>query len=103
MAKDAVGHKQLRELSTRAWKHSFVMFMTRVPTYYKDVEEVIMANPGHVVASSACIGGFLGVCKSRGDEHSAREFIKWCVKIFGDDFYLELQPARYEEQIDYNK
>lgn len=103
LAKDAEGHKQLRELSTRAWKHSFSMFLTRVPTYYRDIEEVITANPGHVVASSACIGGFLGICKSQGNEHAAREFIKWCVNIFGEDFYLELQPARYEEQIEYNK
>ena len=44
MAKDAEGHKLLRELSTRAWSHSFTMFMTRVPTYYKDVEEVIGKN-----------------------------------------------------------
>jgi len=79
------------------------MFLTRVPTYYKDIEEVVSSNPGHLIASSACIGGFLGICKSQGNEHAARDFIKWCKNIFGDDFYLELQPARYEEQITYNK
>ena len=103
LAKDAEGHKQLRELSTRAWSHSFTMFMTRVPTYYKDIEEVIKPNPGHIVASSACIGGWLGICKMNGMEEEARRFIKWCKEIFGEDFYLELQPARYQEQIDYNK
>lgn len=103
IAKDAEGHKQLRELSSRAWSHSFTMFLTRVPTYYSDIEEVIGANPGHVVASSACIGGWLGICKANGAEHNALSFIKWCKSIFGDDFYLELQPARYPEQIEYNK
>lgn len=103
LAKDKTGHAQLRELSTRAWSHSFTMFMTRVPTYYKDVEEVIGKNPGHVIASSACIGGWLGICKNNGAEKNAGAFLKWCVKIFGDDFYLELQPARYTEQIEYNK
>lgn len=103
LAKDAIGHGQLRELSTRAWKHSFTMFLTRTPTYYKDVEEVVKKNPGHLVASSACVGGWLGVCKANGAEHDARAFIKWCKEIFGEDFYLELQPARYQEQIDYNK
>lgn len=103
LAKDKIGHAQLRELSTRAWSHSFTMFMTRVPTYYKDIEEVIGKNPGHVIASSACIGGWLGICKNNGAEQNAGAFLKWCVKIFGDDFYLELQPARYAEQIEYNK
>ena len=103
LAKDKTGHAQLRELSTRAWSHSFTMFMTRVPTYYKDVEEVIGKNPGHVIASSACIGSWLGICKNNGAEKNAEAFLKWCVKIFGDDFYLELQPARYTEQIEYNK
>lgn len=54
VAKDLEGHRQLRELSTRAWSHSFMMFMTRVPTYYSDIEEIIGKNPGHVIASSAC-------------------------------------------------
>lgn len=103
VAKDEIGHRQLRELSSRAWSHSFTMFLTRVPTYYSDIEEVIGKEPGHVVASSACIGGWLGICKANGAEHNAIAFIKWCKGIFGEDFYLELQPARYQEQIDYNK
>ena len=103
LAKDEIGHGQLRELSTRAWKHSFTMFLTRTPTYYQDVEEIVKRNPGHLVASSACIGGWLGICKMNGAEHNAIAFIKWCKELFGDDFYLELQPARYQEQIEYNK
>ena len=103
LAKDEIGHGQLRELSTRAWKHSFTMFLTRTPTYYQDVEEIVKRNPGHLVASSACIGGWLGICKMNGAERNAIAFIKWCRELFGDDFYLELQPARYQEQIEYNK
>ena len=103
VAKDAEGHKQLRELSTRAWSHSFNWFMTRVPTYYSDIEEVVQKNPGHLIASSACIGGWLGICHLNNWNDKAIEFIQWCQNIFGEDFYLEIQPARYEEQINYNK
>lgn len=103
IAKDPEGHKQLRELSTRAWSHSFNWFMTRVPTYYKDIEEVIGNNPGHIIASSACIGSQLGIDLQEGNLEDADKFIKWCKGIFGDDYYLEIQPARYEEQITYNK
>ena len=56
LAKDAEGHEQLRELSSRAWSHSFRQFIERVPTYYQDVEEVIGVNPGHIIASTACLG-----------------------------------------------
>lgn len=103
VAKDAIGHKQLRELSSRAWSHSFNWFMTRVPTYYSDIEEVVKANPGHLIASSACIGGWLGICYNNNWQNKALEFIKWCQNIFQNDFYLEIQPARYDEQIGYNK
>ena len=55
LARDAVGHKQLRELSTRAWLRSWKQGkMTRVPTYYQDLIDIIGANPGHVIGSSAC-------------------------------------------------
>lgn len=103
LAKDAEGHRQLRELSSRAWSHSFTMFLTRVPTYYSDIEEVIGSNPGHIVASSACIGGWLGICFLNQKQDEAINFIAWAKTIFHDDFYLEIQPARYEEQIEYNK
>ena len=103
LAKDEIGHAQLRELSSRAWAHSFTQFMTRVPTYYQDIEEIVGKNPGHLVASSACIGSQLGIWYNNDQKHEAKTFIMWCKKVFGDDYYLELQPARYEEQIGYNK
>jgi DNA polymerase-3 subunit alpha len=37
LAKDKEGHKQLRELSTRAWERSFYTYVERVPTYYEDI------------------------------------------------------------------
>ena len=103
LAKDEIGHAQLRELSTRAWKHSFTMFLTRVPTYYQDIEEVIGQNPGHVVAASACIGGWLGLCFMNKLRDEAINFVTWAKAVFKEDFYLELQPAGYAEQIEYNQ
>ena len=52
LAKDEIGHEQIREISTRAWSHSFsYRKMTRVPTYYQDILEVVGRNPGHIIAS----------------------------------------------------
>ena len=59
-AKDKVGHQQIREISTRAWKRSYMARgMRRVPTYYQDLFDIIAANPGHVIGSTACLGGAL--------------------------------------------
>lgn len=55
LAKDAVGHQQIREISTRAWHRSYMARgMRRVPTYYQDLFDVIGKNPGHVIGSTAC-------------------------------------------------
>ena len=60
LAKDAEGHKQIRELSTRAWMRSYTTGkMRRVPTYYQDLIDIVKPNPGHIIASTACLGGFL--------------------------------------------
>ena len=103
LAKDKEGHAQLRELSSRAWAHSFTMFLTRVPTYYKDIEEIIGRNPGHIVAASACIGGWLGTCFSNKDVDGAMDFITWAKTVFHDDFYLEIQNHGMEEELEVNE
>lgn len=55
LAKDAIGHQQIREISTRAWKRSYMARgMRRVPTYYQDLFDIIAINPGHVIGSTAC-------------------------------------------------
>lgn len=107
LAKDLKGHQQIRELSTRAWNRSYVYKnMRRVPTYYRDIEEIIGADPGHVVASTACLGGALPKnllrYKQTQDNDLYEALLNWCLKmqsIFGEEnFYLELQPSASEEQ-----
>ena len=42
LAKDAIGHQQIREISTRAWRRSYMARgMRRVPTYYQDLIDII--------------------------------------------------------------
>lgn len=51
----------MRQLSTTAYEHSFVKNnIRRVPTYYSDLEKIVTVNPGHLIGSTACIGGYLG-------------------------------------------
>lgn len=112
LALDAEGNKQLRELSTLAWKRSyFDRGMRRVPTYYEDIERIVGSNPGHIVGSTACIGGYLGQSILGFQKERTQEkyqlILKWCKRwdnIFGHgNFYLELQPSFNKEQIAVNK
>lgn len=103
LAKDFEGHKQLRQLSSRAWQRSFTSYLTRVPTWKKDLEEIVGGNKGHIVATSACLGGPLGNMFQQDKKDMAGDFISWSKSVFENDFYLELQPALYEDQKSYNK
>lgn len=99
LAKDEIGHKQLQELSSRAWKQGFnYRGLDRRPTFYEDIEDVIDAEPGHIIASTACLGGYLGVKILNEEYDSATSFIEWCYDVFGqDNFYLEMQPHKNDE------
>lgn len=107
LAKDAIGHEQIRELSTRAWLRAYnSKNMWRVPTYYTDLEEIIQVNPGHIIASTACLGGYLGTqllkYQVSKDEDIVIKIRNWCnfmIKVFGkENFYFEMQPSPYKEQ-----
>lgn len=120
LALDAIGHKMLRELSSQSWIQSyFDRGMERVPTLYSEVEAIIKKyGQGHIYASSACLGSFLD--KRILDLHEAEiignsteinqahrdivNFLTWCKDTYGDNnFSLEVQPARSEEQLIVNK
>ena len=113
LAKDAIGHRQLRRLSTIAWLNSSTKNgLLRVDTLKSDLQKIILADPGHLIASTACLGGELGKnilkltkaenlldSKSSQEAHQAIvNFILWNKELFGDDFYLEVQPGTSTEQ-----
>lgn len=120
LAKDAEGHRQIREISTRAWMRSYMARgMRRVPTYYQDLIDIIGSNPGHVIGSTACLGGALPTQLlrilelSRGTSKNGQalaliEKVKtWIVQmdeVFGHgNFFFEMQPSYNSEQIYVNK
>lgn len=116
LAKDKIGHRQLRELSSRAWDRMFnYKGLDRVPTYYVDMEEVIGEDRGHIIASTACLGSYFShlVLKLETTEdeeeqldikYEIDDFIQWCIELFGrDNFFIELQPSNNEDQVMYNK
>lgn len=112
IAKDKLGHKALRELSSIAWKNVFKdRGMERVPTLKSELQEVMDKYKGHVIATSACIGGELGTaitnlqaCEAVNDMTNASiyynqivNFLNYCKTIFDEDFYLECAPSTKED------
>jgi DNA polymerase-3 subunit alpha len=118
IAKDAIGHRALRELSTQAWRNSYVdRKMERVPLLKSELEEIMKNYKGHVIATTACIGGELGSeILAAEDAEAVRDtvttqyhlekifnLITFSKSIFGDDFYLECAPSTKDDQIRVNR
>ena len=112
LCKDLEGYHQICELSTRAWKRSYISRrLRRRPTYYRDLKEIVGSNPGHLIASSACLGSqldkFLLQYMDTNDiefYETAKNWCKYIENIFGKgNFYLEMQPSNGKEQIFVNK
>ena len=119
LAKDRLGYKALCELSSTAWYNVYTdRRLERVPTLKNEIQEVMKKYKGHIIATTACMGGELstnlyGLAMARkvnDKEHEleyytkAVQFIKFCIDTFGrDDFYIECAPSIKEDQIIVNK
>ena len=118
IAKNKIGFRALRELSSRAWMNSYWdRGLERVPTTYEDLEEIVNKYPNSLIATTACLGGevssqVLNLIKAEKHEdnngitesyNDIVQFILWCKKLFGKDFYIECAPGQSKEQIAVNK
>lgn len=119
LAKDRKGHKLLRELSTVAWSQSFYTGkMERVPITKQQVADILKDNKGHLIAGTACLGSefsqnvlkWIEMEKEGMSEDKIQEvkinihhLIMWIKEVFGEDnMFIEISPAIYSEQIEYN-
>ena len=84
LAKNYNGYKNLIKLVSRAWVDGFYM---RPRTDREDLEKY----HEDLIVCSACIAGEVPAKILRDDIEGAREAIEWYKRVFGDDYYLELQ------------
>jgi DNA polymerase-3 subunit alpha len=114
-AKDRFGYDGLKEITSLAWENSFWhRGMERVPTYKDDLEKIMEKYKGHIIATTACLGSEWDqtilnwvkeehVGKKQEFKLKIHKLVLWYKKLFGDDFYIEIQPSFNQEQILYNK
>ena len=117
IAKDKVGYRMLRELSSNSWMQSYSdRNMERVPTLKSELREIIKKyGVGHLIATTACLGGEISILtkelvyleRDRKNADHIKQKIHNClidfITLFKDDFYIECAPGMSEEQILVNK
>ena len=84
LAKNYKGYQNLIRIVSRAWIDGY---------YYRprtDREDLEKYHEGLIVCS-ACIAGEVPAKILKGDIEGAREACEWYHRVFGDDYYLELQ------------
>ena len=99
LAKDRLGYKGLCELSSTAWYNVYVdRRLERVPTLKSELKEIMKKYKGHIIATTACMGGELstnlyGLALARKAEDKEKEleyynnainFINFCINSLGN-------------------
>lgn len=85
LAKNNVGLAKLFRMSQLGWTNNF---------YYKpriDFEMLEEMVDGNIIALSGCMGGAISKAIEAGDYSRAEQLSERFIKIFGDDFYYEIQ------------
>ncbi len=84
LAKNYRGYKNLIKVVSRSWVDGYYM---RPPTLHEDLQKY---HEGLIVCT-ACIAGEVPSKVLKGDMEGARTAVQWFKRVFGDDFYIELQ------------
>ena len=84
LAKNYNGYKNLIKLVSNSWVDGFY---NRPRTDHKELEKY----HEDLIVCSACIAGEVPAKILKGDIAGARESIEWHKRLWGDDYYLELQ------------
>ncbi len=84
LAKNLTGYHNLVKLVSKAWTDGFYM---RPRTDRFELE----AHHEGLIVCSACIAGELPRKILADDLEGAEETVRWYKRVFGDDYYLELQ------------
>ena len=68
--------------------------------YYNPIWTFELLEEYHegLICTSACVAGYLAQCIKGGKKKQAIKYLEKMVEIFGDDFYVEIQPYAISEE-----
>ena len=92
LAKNMTGYKNLSKLVSIGFTEGY---------YYKpriDYEVLEKYSEG-LICLSACLAGAVNQALLNGREEEAEEIANWHKKVFGEDYYIEIQNNGIEEQV----
>lgn len=84
IAKNLQGYKNMNTIQYEGEKQK----------YYNPIWDFSILEKYHdgLICTTACVAGYLAKCIIANKLKNARKFIRKMVDIFGDDFYIEIQP-----------
>ncbi len=85
LAKNSVGYHNLCELTSAGFMEDAFYSRPRI-----DHELLEQFHEG-LICCSACLGGEISQKILHGDRAGAEDAVQWFKRVFGDDYYLELQ------------
>lgn len=90
LAKNKIGYHNLMKLVSLGWMEGF---------YYRPRidHEILEKYSEGLIASSACLGGEIHKYVESGDLHGAEQAALWYKRVFGDDYYIELQRHKTDK------
>lgn len=70
--------------------------------YYNPIWDfsILEEHSEGLICTSACVAGYLGQCIKGDRIDKAKRYLKKMQSIFGDDFYIEIQPYDVDEEKD---
>ena len=70
--------------------------------YYNPIWDfsILEEHSEGLICTSACVAGYLGQCIKSDNLDKAKKYLKKMQSIFGDDFYIEIQPYNVDEEKD---
>ena len=92
LAKNMTGYRNLSKLVSIGFTEGY---------YYKpriDYEVLEKYSEG-LICLSACMAGVVPQALMNGREEEAEEIANWHKKVFGEDYYIEIQNNGYREQV----
>ena len=68
--------------------------------YYNPIWDfsILEEHSEGLICTSACVAGYLGQCIKSDNLDKAKKYLKRLQSIFGDDFYIEIQPYNVDEE-----